>query len=97
MGQILTGGKDESDTASMLFGSAEIILKPIVIFINAHTQKGLGRLLGGGGEPALSHCDWAVVVPSSETGRVQEVHIAIGHALMELVEEMCRAGSSIGS
>lgn len=47
-------------------------------------------LLGGGAEPALSHCDWAVVVPSTETGRVQEVHIAIGHALIELVEEMCR-------
>ena len=46
-------------------------------------------LLGGGAEPALSHCDWAIVVPSAETGRVQEAHIAIGHALMELVEEMC--------
>jgi len=54
-------------------------------------------LLGGGAEPALSHCDWAVVVPSTETGRVQEVHISIGHALMELVEEMCRAGSSVGN
>ena len=51
-------------------------------------------LLGGGAEPALSHCDWAVVVPSTETGRVQEAHIAIGHALMELVEDMCRAGSA---
>jgi len=54
-------------------------------------------LLGGGAEPALSHCDWAVVVPSTETGRVQEVHISIGHALMELVEEMCRVGSSVGN
>ena len=54
-------------------------------------------LLGGGAEPALSHCDWAVVVPSTETGRVQEVHISIGHALMELVEEMCRVGASVGN
>ena len=54
-------------------------------------------LLGGSAEPALSHCDRAVVVPSTETGRVQEAHIAIGHALMELVEEMCRAGSSVRS
>jgi D-sedoheptulose 7-phosphate isomerase len=51
--------------------------------------------LGGqmGGEPALSHCDMAFVVPSSDTGRVQEMHITAGHALMELVEdELIRRG-----
>ena len=45
-------------------------------------------LLGCGGGPALAHCDLAIVVPSAETGRIQECHITIGHALMELVEEM---------
>ena len=46
--------------------------------------------LGGAlkGEPALSGCDLAFVVPSSDTGRIQEAHITAGHALMELVEDM---------
>ena len=44
-------------------------------------------LLGGTGGPALAECDLALVVPSTETGRIQEGHIAIGHALMELIED----------
>ncbi len=43
-------------------------------------------LLGGSG-PAPQYCDASLVVPSSETGRVQEVHITAGHALMELIED----------
>ena len=30
--------------------------------------------------------DEALVVPSSETGRIQEMHLAIEHAVCELVE-----------
>jgi D-sedoheptulose 7-phosphate isomerase len=45
-------------------------------------------LLGGSGGPALAECQLAIVAPSSETGRIQESHITIGHALMELVEQM---------
>jgi D-sedoheptulose 7-phosphate isomerase len=48
--------------------------------------KTLG-LLGGDGGLALAECDLALVVPSTETGRIQESHIAIGHALMELIED----------
>lgn len=45
--------------------------------------------LGGsdGGLPAAAHCDLALIVDSSETGRVQEVHLTAGHALLELVED----------
>lgn len=43
--------------------------------------------LGGNGGEALAFCDFAMVVPSRVTGRVQEAHITAGHALMELVEE----------
>ncbi|CAO5677514.1 MAG: Phosphoheptose isomerase 1 [Holosporales bacterium] len=51
--------------------------------------KTLGFLGGSqNGDPALSKCDLAFVVPSSDTGRVQEAHITAGHALMELVEDM---------
>ncbi len=44
-------------------------------------------LLGSGGGPALALCDHAFVVPSGTTGRIQEVHITAGHALMELIED----------
>lgn len=43
--------------------------------------------LGGDGGAALALCDVALVVPSRETGRIQEVHITAGHALMELIED----------
>jgi len=49
-------------------------------------MKAVG-LLGGTGGAALAECDLALVVPSTETGRIQEGHIAIGHALMELIED----------
>ena len=43
--------------------------------------------LGGDGGPARVLCDHAFIVPSRETGRIQEVHITAGHALMELIED----------
>ncbi|HYX27355.1 MAG TPA: SIS domain-containing protein [Pyrinomonadaceae bacterium] len=45
-------------------------------------------LLGSGGGDALAECDLALVVPSDTTARIQEAHITIGHALMELVEDL---------
>jgi D-sedoheptulose 7-phosphate isomerase len=44
-------------------------------------------LLGSSGGLALAECDLALVVPSSETGRIHESHLAIGHAMMELIED----------
>jgi D-sedoheptulose 7-phosphate isomerase len=44
-------------------------------------------LLGGSGEPALGRCDLALLVPDTETARVQECHIALGHAVLELLED----------
>lgn len=51
--------------------------------------SGIGTigLLGGDGGPAARLCDLALVVPSSETARVQEAHIALGHAILELLED----------
>ena len=43
--------------------------------------------LGSGGGGALKYCDEAFVVPSNNTGRIQESHITAGHALMELIED----------
>jgi D-sedoheptulose 7-phosphate isomerase len=44
-------------------------------------------LLGGDGGPALPHCDFALVVPDKETARIQECHITLGHAILELLED----------
>ena len=56
--------------------------------------KTLG-FLGCSGLPALDLCDLAFVVPSMNTGRVQEVHITAGHALMEAIEDRLLASGKI--
>ena len=43
--------------------------------------------LGCKGGEALKYCDKAFVVPSDDTGRIQEAHITAGHALMEYIED----------
>src|SRR5262249_41534186 len=42
--------------------------------------------LGGAGGSLANAVDLAVVVPSENSARVQECHIAVGHILCELVE-----------
>ena len=61
----------------------------VIRAFQAAGEMGIARMgfLGAGGGPALEHCDAALVVPSRETGRIQECHITVGHALMELIEE----------
>jgi D-sedoheptulose 7-phosphate isomerase len=44
-------------------------------------------LLGAAGVPARDWCDHVLLVPNSETARIQECHIALGHAVMELLED----------
>jgi D-sedoheptulose 7-phosphate isomerase len=44
-------------------------------------------LVGKGGGPLAARVDLALVVPSDDTQRIQESHIAIGHALAELVDD----------
>jgi len=44
-------------------------------------------LLGGPGEPALGLCDHALLVPDTETARIQECHMGLGHAVLELLED----------
>ncbi len=43
--------------------------------------------LGAGGGDAVKYCDNVFLVPSSNTGRIQESHITAGHALMEFIED----------
>lgn len=42
--------------------------------------------LGGGGGPLREVADLAVVVPSSETSRIQELHLALEHCIAAEVE-----------
>jgi len=55
------------------------------------TARGMGivtvGLLGGDGAPALGHCDHVLLVPGAETARIQECHITLGHAILELLED----------
>jgi D-sedoheptulose 7-phosphate isomerase len=48
-------------------------------------------LLGNDGGTAAAECEHVLIVSSESTARVQEAHITIGHAVMELVEEMLLA------
>jgi D-sedoheptulose 7-phosphate isomerase len=44
-------------------------------------------LTGAGGGQMTALCDAAVVVPSSVTARIQEMHISIGHMLCKALEQ----------
>ena len=55
------------------------------------TARGAGlrtiAFTGRGGGKLAARVDLALVVPSDDTQRIQESHIAIGHALAELVDD----------
>lgn len=57
----------------------------------AHEEcvKVLG-ILGKGGGALAEKCDHAVIVPSDDTGAVQEMHAIVGHLLCELSERALR-------
>lgn len=61
------------------------------ILLAMEAAKSLGikvfAFLGSGGGRALSLSDKAFLVPSNNTGRIQESHITAGHALMEYIED----------
>ena len=52
-------------------------------------SMGIGTIgfLGSDGGGAAGLCDVALIVPSNETARVQEAHISLGHAILELLED----------
>lgn len=61
----------------------------VIRALKAARARGITAIgfLGCDGGPALADCDAALVVPDTETGRIQEGHITMGHALMELIED----------
>jgi len=61
----------------------------------AQTAKARGiavvAFLGKGGGALRELADVALVVPSDDTARIQEIHLALEHLICELVEERLRA------
>lgn len=50
-------------------------------------------LLGGTGGTIRELCDVAIVVPSTNTQRIQETHITLGHIICETVEQLLYGAS----
>jgi D-sedoheptulose 7-phosphate isomerase len=44
--------------------------------------------LGKGGGSALKICTQSILVPSNNTGNIQEMHILIGHIVCGLIENL---------
>ena len=63
--------------------------KNVILAMKAAQEMGIKvfGFLGCKGGEALKYCDEVFVVPSNDTGRIQEAHITAGHALMEYVED----------
>ncbi|GAA5512853.1 D-inositol-3-phosphate glycosyltransferase [Deinococcus carri] len=66
----------------------------VVAALQAARRRGLTTLalLGGRGGDALALADLPLLVPSSDTPRIQEVHILALHLICELVEEQISEG-----
>jgi|TARA_Y100000389_G_C17448530_1_gene513162 D-sedoheptulose 7-phosphate isomerase len=45
-------------------------------------------LLGKGGGRAKNFCDTNIIIPSNSTARIQEMHIFLGHFILEEVENL---------
>ena len=63
--------------------------KNVILAMKAAQEMGIKvfGFLGCKGGKALKYCDEAFIVPSDDTGRIQEAHITAGHALMEYIED----------
>ena len=60
----------------------------VIRALKAARERGIATLgfLGGDGGQTLQACELSIVVPSSDPNRVQEIHITLGHILMDLIE-----------
>jgi D-sedoheptulose 7-phosphate isomerase len=63
--------------------------KNVIRALEAAREMGIVTvgMLGGDGKPAIDACDHVLLVPDTETARIQECHIALGHAVLELLED----------
>lgn len=63
--------------------------KNVVLALKQAKKMGLltVALTGGDGGEIAKQADLSLVVPSSQTARIQESHILVGHIICELIEE----------
>ncbi len=66
-------------------GNSENIIRAMA-YARQHGMKVLG-LLGGTGGKMPELCDESIIVPWNGSNHVQESHIAIGHIIVQIVEE----------
>jgi D-sedoheptulose 7-phosphate isomerase len=62
----------------------------VINAVNKANNLGIKTIgfLGKSGGKIISICDLVILVPSNETGRIQEMHILIGHILCGLIENI---------
>ena len=79
------GNKGDCMVAITTSGNSE----NIILAMKAAQEMGIKvfGFLGCKGGKALKYCNEAFIVPSNNTGRIQEAHITAGHALMECIED----------
>jgi D-sedoheptulose 7-phosphate isomerase len=63
--------------------------------VRAARERSVGTVafLGRGGGALAGQVDEAIVVPSDDTGRIQVIHLALEHLIVELVEEELARGA----
>jgi D-sedoheptulose 7-phosphate isomerase len=78
------GNKGDVLLAISTSGNSPNVLKAV----HAAKSKGMKTLafLGGNGGKLISEVDHSVIIPSSNTQRIQEGHITAAHIICELVE-----------
>jgi D-sedoheptulose 7-phosphate isomerase len=85
------GQKGDIAIAISTSGNSPNVLKAV----EAARSRGLATIgwTGAKGEKLAKMVDYAFVVPSTVTARIQETHITLGHVLCELIEEALFAKS----
>ena len=79
------GGKKDVALGISTSGNSANVLEAIKK-ARSMGMKTIG-LLGSGGGRISNDCDIAIVIDSSDTPRIQEAHITIGHIICGLVED----------
>ena len=79
------GNKNDVLIAISTSGNSENVINAV------NTAKNIGiktiGLLGKDGGKLKNLCDESIIVPNSDSGRIQESHILIGHIFCELIDK----------
>jgi D-sedoheptulose 7-phosphate isomerase len=64
----------------------------ILAVLDTARSKGITTIamLGKGGGQAAGRADYQIIVPSNDSGRIQEAHMQIIHHICEVIEQRCQ-------